>query len=265
MSDTRPDFDFRDLVCVRAMLTLVDSGISARRIRNAVAVLQETVPDLADPLAALRLWAEGSERIVVHHQGVLVEPEGQMVLDFATSKDKKLEPAQIAEAGDPQEELKQGLTELFQLGCTLDSDPDTYQDAIEAYEFCIEIDESFADAHCNLGAVYYNIGRRDPARRCFERCLEIEPRHVEAHFNLANILEEAGCNEMALSHYRAALRADPFYADLHVNMALLYERMSQPKQVREHWRRYLQLHPSGAWSEVARQRLGLGDGEDGAE
>ncbi|MCP5042052.1 MAG: tetratricopeptide repeat protein, partial [bacterium] len=98
-------------------------------------------------------------------------------------------------------------------------------------------------------------GKPAPARRCFERCLEINARHVEAHFNLANLLEEEGCNEMAMSHYRAAQRADPFYAELHVNMALLYERMASPHSGLDHWRRYLQLDPTGAWSEVARQRL----------
>ena len=119
-----------------------------------------------------------------------------------------------------------------------------------------EIDPTFADAHCNLGAVLYNSGAPEAARRCFERCLEIDSRHVEAHFNLANLLEEAGCDEMAMSHYRQALRSDPFYAELHVNMALLYERLSAPGSGREHWRRYLQLDPMGTWSEVARQRLG---------
>ena len=60
-----------------------------------------------------------------------------------------------------------------------------------------------------------------------------------------------------MSHYRQALRSDPFYAELHVNMALLYERLSAPDTGRDHWRRYLQLDPTGAWSEVARQRLEL--------
>jgi DNA-binding transcriptional MerR regulator len=91
----QPDFDFRDLVCVRAMLSLVDRGISVRRIRSAIAVLQENLPDLDDPLAALRLWDDVSERIVVQHEGVLSEPEGQMVLDFGDSSAGCNDPAPI--------------------------------------------------------------------------------------------------------------------------------------------------------------------------
>lgn len=266
----RPDFDFRDLVCVRAMLTLVDRGISVRRIRRAVAVLQENLPDLDDPLAALRLWSDGSERIVVQHDGVLIEPEGQMVLDFSGASPALDEPSSIDRhhvelaAESPIESYTERMT-LFERGCGLDSDPATYNEAISAYEQCIALDPSFADAHCNLGAVLYNAGKAETARRCFERCLELDARHVEAHFNLANLLEETHCDEMALSHYRAALRADPFYAELHVNMALLYERLasmrsdpsSKPNSGRDHWRRYLQLDPTGAWAEVARERLGM--------
>ncbi|MCP4036735.1 MAG: tetratricopeptide repeat protein [bacterium] len=250
-----PDFDFRDLVCVRAMLALVDRGISVRRIRRAVTVLNENIPDLDDPLAALRLWSDGSERIVVQHDGVLIEPEGQMVLDFSGGGGAAADPASISDRPKDPNQMFEEVLSLFEKGCSLDSDPASYEQAKEAYERCLEIDPGFADAHCNLGAVLYNAGKPAPARRCFERCLEINARHVEAHFNLANLLEEEGCNEMAMSHYRAAQRADPFYAELHVNMALLYERMASPHSGLDHWRRYLQLDPTGAWSEVARQRL----------
>ncbi len=238
------------------MLSLVDRGISVRRIRSAIAVLQENLPDLDDPLAALRLWDDVSERIVVQHEGVLIEPEGQMVLDFGDGGAAVNDPAPIAtRPAKNSSQIFEEVMLLFERGCGLDSDPTSYRDAMSAYERCIELDPTFADAHCNLGAVLYNAGKRASARRCFERCLDIDCRHVEAHFNLANLLEEDGCDEMALSHYRAALRSDPFYAELHVNMALLYERLSTPDNGRDHWRRYLQLDPTGTWSEVARQRL----------
>ncbi len=60
---------------------------------------------------------------------------------------------------------------------------------------------------------------------------------------------------MALRHYQAALQADPLHADLHVNIALVYERLQLERKGRDHWRRYLQLEPTGAWAEVARQRI----------
>ncbi len=252
------DYEFRDLVGLRAVLSLLEQGISLRRIRGAVEVLRERAPEIEDPLVALRLWGEGSARMVVERDGRWTEPDGQILLGFdaATAADAvRSGVASIDAAAVAAEEAPPSAGDHFERGCRLDADPATYAQAVEAYEAALEADPEFADAHCNLGAVFYNRGERDDARRHFERCLRLDPGHVEAHFNLANLLEEEGCNEMALHHYRAGLAADPFYPDLHINLALLYEKMELLPSAGEHWKRYLQLEPEGSWSEVARLRL----------
>jgi tetratricopeptide (TPR) repeat protein len=244
------DYAFRDLVGFRAVLSLLEQGISLHRIRRSVEALRERAPDIEDPLVALRLWAEGSERMIVERDGGWMEPDGQMLLSFA-SAGAEGEVASIDGAAEPGP----SAGDHFERGCRLDADPATYDEAIDAYQAALGAEPDFADAHCNLGAVFYNRGEREDARRHFERCLRLDPGHIEAHFNLANLLEEEGCNEMALHHYRLGLVADPFYSDLHINLALLYEKMELPRNAQSHWRRYLQLEPSGSWSEVARLRL----------
>jgi tetratricopeptide (TPR) repeat protein len=259
-------FEFQDLVCVRAVLTLLDHGVPLQRIRQSIEILRQHVPELEEPLRALRVWGQSSRRVVVRHQGHLLELDGQVVLEFGESEDASTEiaalrpefsaggsPATRARGDEPVEEL--GALDWFEIGCGLDLDSETYEQAIIAYRNAVEIDSDFADAHCNLGAALYNKGVRDEARGCFERCLELDARHVEAHFNLANLLEEAGDAEQALDHYRDALKGDPLYADLHINLALLYEKLEQSGRGREHWRRYLQIEPNGPLAEVARQRL----------
>lgn len=250
-------FEFRDLVCLRGILSLLEQGVPLRRIRRNVEILRDRLPDLDDPLRSLRVWVEGSERMVIRHEGVLFEPDGQLVLDFgadAAGPDAESVTA-IGEAAGEEERPEEMAEEWFERGCRLDGDPATYDEALVAYRRGIELNPEFADCHCNLGVVHYNRGERGPARRCFERCLEIDEEHVEANFNLANLLEEDGCDEMALRHYRAALAADPLYADLHINIALVYEKLELLPQARLHWRRYLQLESEGTWSSVARQRL----------
>ncbi len=252
-------FEFRDLVGARAVLGLIDQGISLRRIRASVEVLRDRMPEVDDPLGSLRLWAEGSPRVVVDHDGKLLEPGGQLMLDFRGDGGEASEVADLASLRDAAAIHELTALEWFERGCSLDADPSTYERAEAAYRHAIEIDPTFGDAHCNLGAVLYNRGQRGAARRCFERCLELEPGHVEANFNLANLLEEDGADEIALGHYRKALRSDPMYPDLHVNLALLYERLGSPAQSRQHWQRYLKLEPSGTWAEVARGRLEQGE------
>jgi tetratricopeptide (TPR) repeat protein len=258
------DFEFRDLVCARAVLGLIQQGIPLRRIRRSVEVLRRTLPDLDDPVGSLRVWAEGSPRMVVDHDGRLLEPDGQMVLDFRHEPDGESEVLDLEDRREARgPDARAVAIEWFERGCLLDSDPETFAEAVDAYRRAVEADPGLSDAHCNLGAVLYNQGERVQARACFERCLEIDPVHVEANFNLANVLEEEGRDREALRHYSNALKGDPLYPDLHVNLALLFEKLGEPHRARLHWARYLQLEPAGAWAEVARGRVHDGRGPQG--
>jgi len=248
-------FEFRDLVGARAVIALLDQGVPLRRIRRSIERLRQRLPEIDDPLGALRIGPAGPDSVVARHGDLWMEPEGQLLLDFASGESSGEPVARFERAADVATGAAGNAADCFELGCHLDADPGTYKDAIAAYQRAIELEPDFADAHCNLGAVLFNQGRRGLARKSFERCLALDPGHIESHFNLANLLEEEGCNDMALRHYRAALDANPFYADVHVNLALLCEKMKLGRTARQHWRRYLQLDPVGSWSDLARQRL----------
>jgi tetratricopeptide (TPR) repeat protein len=253
-SSSRQDseFEFGDLVTVRSVLSLLDRGVSLRRIRGSVALLRKRIPDVDRPLGSLRPWLDGSRRVVVRHDGVLVEPDGQLVLEFGPTQTNS-PVALCVPASKPSH--AESAAEWFEQGCKLDSNRSTYAEAIEAYKRAIECDPECADAHCNLGSVYFNQDRLASSRSCFERALAIDPRHVEANLNLATLFEEEGRYQMALRHYKVALGADPMFADAHVSLALVYEKIGLRRKARGHWRRYLQLEPSGTWVEIARQRL----------
>jgi tetratricopeptide (TPR) repeat protein len=247
---------------VKAVLALLDGGVPLQRIRQSVDILRKQVPELQEPLYALRVWGETSSRVVVRHDGRLLEPDGQLVLEFEAAGSAQVDaevaslpPPQVEPTGSGEPSSELGALDWFEIGCGFDSDSATYARAIAAYRSAVALDPDFADAHCNLGAALYNNGDRAEARRCFERCLELQSTHVEGRFNLANKVDEEGATEAALDHYRAALRGDPLYADLHINLALLYEKLGQAEQGRQHWRRYLQIEPAGALADVARQRL----------
>ena len=252
--DGHPGFGFRDLVTARAVLSLIEQGISLRRIRRSVDELRQRLPELDEPLTALRLWADGSPRVVVRHDGSWLEPDGQLLLDFLGE-----EPPSVTELERARHEAETrdwSTATWFERGCQLDGDPRTYEEAADAFRRAIELAPGFADAYCNLGAVLYNQGRRADARASFERCLEECRTHVEGNFNLANMLEEEGADQAALRHYLEAWRADPDYPDLHVHLALVYEKLGMREQGGVHWARYLDLDPEGAWASIARERLG---------
>lgn len=253
-------YGFRDLVVLRAIVSMIDRGIPLQRIRRHLEVLRDRLPDLADPAGALRLASESGDRVALRRDGRWEEVGGQLLLEFsnaAAETPPNITPLATADAAalrDPRPGPSDAIF-WFEKGCELDVDSRAWPEAALAYEKAIALDADYADAYCNLGAVRYNQGQRAAARRAFEACLARAPEHVEANFNLANVLEEAGEDELALTLYRRALAVDPVYPDLHINLALLYEKLGRMRPACRHWRRYLQIDPMGSWAAVARQRL----------
>lgn len=249
--DGRTVFGFGDLLQVRRLVSLVEDGVSVRRIRRSLDALRARLPDLEQPLRELLLSTSGAGRVAVRHGGVLIEPDGQLALDF----DAMTEPAEPRVPIPIEGEGECDALGWFERGCELDAESSRSSEAIEAYRQAITLDPDFADAYCNLGTVYFNQSDRTAARQWYEQALVHDEAHLEANFNLANLSEEEGRRESAVHHYKLALRTDPFFADAHLNLALLYEKLDLHRTARQHWRRYLQQVPNGNWSEIARQRL----------
>ena len=253
-------YAFRDLVCLRSIVSLLEKGIPLQRIRRNVEMLRDRLPEMDEPAAALRLWDENSDRLVVRRDGQLEEAGGQLLLEFgnesAPGRDAVTSLADLDRSAAGQAPAESGdALAWFERGCELDAEPGQSEAAIEAYEKAIELEHDFADAYCNLGAVRYNRGQRREARRAFEACIARQADHIEANFNLASVLEEEGEDDLALTYYLRALAADSLYPDLHINLALLYEKLGRARRACEHWRRYLLLEPRGSWAEIARLRL----------
>jgi tetratricopeptide (TPR) repeat protein len=253
-------FAFDDLVRLRALVGLISQGVSVRTIRGAVAQLERRLPELHEPLAALRVWGGSKRRMVARHGDALVDANGQLVLDFEASREpsvvRELAPnAPVAEAAAPA----RTAFAWFEQGCMLDAQAGKASEALAAYRKAVELAPDFADAWCNLGTVHFHRGERQEARSCYERSLAVDADHLEANFNLANLLDDEGRRETALHHYKTAVRVDPTFADARLNLALLYDRMGLRRLGREQWRHYLQLVPTGSWADLARERVGEAD------
>jgi tetratricopeptide (TPR) repeat protein len=249
-------FAFDDLVRLRALLGLISQGVSVRRIRGSVERLEKHLPELREPLSALRVWGGSTRRVVARHGEALLEPDGQLVLDFEVERALS-QVARIApEAGAG--ELAPAPTNAFgwfERGCELDAQAGKAAEALAAYRRAVELAPDFADAWCNLGTVHFHRGERSEARACYERALAADPDHLEANFNVANLLDDEGRREAALHHYKVAVRVDPSFSDARLNLALLYDRMGLRRMGRDQWRHYLQLVPTGSWADLARERI----------
>jgi tetratricopeptide (TPR) repeat protein len=249
-------FAFDDLVRLRVLVGLISQGVSVRKIRGTVAGLEKRVPELREPLSALRVWGGDARRVVARHGDALVDADGQLVLDFEAERASPV-VAEIAAAARAAEGAPAPSTAFawFERGCVLDTQAGKAAEALSAYRRAVDLAPDFADAWCNLGTVHFHRGERGEARSCYESALAADADHLEANFNLANLLDDEGRRETALHHYKAAVRVDPSFADARLNLALLYDRMGLRRMGREQWRHYLQLVPTGSWADLARERV----------
>src|SRR5213080_451661 len=178
-------YDFRDLIALRTVKQLIETGVPASRLRRALAALRETHSQVQAPLTELRVLSDGKD-VIVEREGARLEPlTGQFVMNFETR--------QLDE--EVQVISERGADEWFALAL--------------AYENVLRRDPQRTDALINCGTLYYEQGNFEKAGECYRRAIEIDPQSALAHFNLGSVLEEMGQLEEARRHLRLAVRLDP--------------------------------------------------------
>jgi DNA-binding transcriptional MerR regulator len=139
-------FSFQDLLLLRSVGDLIRAGVAPARVREAVTMLREQLPDDAS-LTEVSLGASGSS-VVVRVDTTTWEPaSGQTVLDLdAGAVADRI--ALVAESPEPSTDSRSAADWYVFADEIESSDPDA---ATDAYRRALEVDETFADAHLNLG------------------------------------------------------------------------------------------------------------------
>jgi len=263
------EFTFSDLLALKAVKKLREQNVSARRIQLSVASLKELLADVDQPLAQLRITAEGRRVTVNTGSGRMDAMSGQLLLDFDSREIEKLrsfptaadaakakeEAAQKAnQAG--QEAAREQLSEhWFQKGLNLEETGAPVEAAILAYRKAIEANPNATGALVNLGTIAFRMRKMKEAATFYARAIEADPTYPLAHFNLGNLFDEQGDFENAAGHYRDAIRLNPRYADAYFNLALLCERNNDLLQAVGYWHCYLKLDSTSSWAGTARKQI----------
>jgi tetratricopeptide (TPR) repeat protein len=244
-SDPARFYNFRDLIGLRTVKQLLESGVSANRLQKALSALNEKLSRVDAPLSQLRILSDGKD-VVVEHGAARLEPlSGQFVLNFETRElDENVRFIAQRSAGD-----------WLAMALSFESDKSTRSEAIDAYNRCVNADPNNADALLNCGTLFYEDGNLEKAADYFRRAIEVQPQNALAHFNLGSVLEEMGQLEDARLHLRQSVNLDPNHADAHYNLAFVCEKLRSFAEAREHWQAYVKIDPVGPWSAYARQRV----------
>ena len=253
-------YGFSDLVVLRTLATLRESGVSAAKIRRAVEALREKLDSVSDPLKELKIFSDRG-KITVRVGGTQMEPiSGQLLLDFDSTEFYRLlsfpkEPARDSPMAT-QASRRAEAAISFEAALRLEQRGAPPGEVIRAYERAVELDPASAGALVNLGTIYFHLRKWDDAERHYRRALEADPQYALAYFDLGNLYDEKGDRAQAMLQYLMATRLDPGYADAHYNLALLYQATGQLMRAVRHWKIYLKIDRSSTWAEIARQELG---------
>jgi tetratricopeptide (TPR) repeat protein len=241
-------FSFSDLIAIETIKGLAARKVPANRIRRAISALESELKSAQSPLSMLRISTNGKQ-VVVHLPKAEARPyeplTGQFVLNFEISELAKKVRAMASRSAE----------EWFHLGMECDSDPQSLDQAAQAYRKAIDAAPDWVEAHINLGTALYQLGRMEEAREEFETAIKFEPNNPLAEFNLGCVLDQLGHAEDSIKHLLRAVVLAPGLADAHLNLALAYEKRGSPQDAIRHLSLYLRYDPNGPWAEFARTRI----------
>jgi tetratricopeptide (TPR) repeat protein len=231
-------FDFRQVVGAKTLCELARAGISIEKIRRSLEQLQVWLPDAEQPLDQLALL-EKNGHIMVRLEEGLVEPSGQMFLDFGDSQ-------AIVQVQSTSAE------QWFEIGCQHEEEG-FLAEAVDAYRHALLVGGPDAEVCFNLANVLCALGQHEEASERYRQVVEIDCHHAEAWNNLGVVLTDLKRMDDAIEALRRAI--DLNYIDAHYNLADLLETTGKKSQAHEHWHAYLRHEPHGPWSKYARSKL----------
>jgi tetratricopeptide (TPR) repeat protein len=212
------------------------------------------------PLAELAIVVDGRQ-MLLRHGDELVEPSGQLRLDFDAHETDNEEPeratilspaallsgGQRAVATESPDTLVDWAAELEESG--------DLAAAAEMYRAALAAGGPQADVCFQLAELLYRLGDAAAARERYYMAIELDEDYVEARANLGCVLAELGQPELAIAALQGAIAHHEAYADAHYHLARTLDEAARAEDARAHWQRFLELAPDSPWAEEARERL----------
>jgi tetratricopeptide (TPR) repeat protein len=238
-------FDFQQVSAARTLHDLTASGVSAERIRRALAKLKKFMPALEQPLQQLATLEKNGQMLVRLEAGDLAEADGQLHFEF--TDDPAPSPMRIAPGPRTAVEwLEQGLEQERE---------GFLEEAAASYRQALLAGGPDPQTCLNLGNVLRSLGNKAQALERYAQAVEADPDFVDGWNNLGTLLVELDKPDDACVAFHKAIAADPNDPRTHYNLADTLDEMGRYQDALPHWQAYAQADPFSKWGTYARQRI----------
>ena len=96
--------------------------------------------------------------------------------------------------------------------------------AIACFEKAIQINPSYADAHCNLGSAFIRKNQLKDAILAYKEAIDIDPNFAQPYFNLGILLNNIGKVDEAIACFQSAVDLVPNWIEAKHYLGKLLER-----------------------------------------
>jgi tetratricopeptide (TPR) repeat protein len=219
----------------RVAALLGDSYVHLRRYDQAIALLAPLEKAHGDNLDFE--WAMGTALVGAGqlHEGVArvekVAQQGHRAQAYLLAAEVYLKLTFYKRArtnADAAVRLDPNLPGVFTVSGIIDTFWGDKKEAESAFEKALQVNPDDAEAHLQLGVVFYTEQRLDSARKQLDRALDLEPSSVFALYELARVERTQGHLQAAARYLEKAVRAEPQWLAPHIELAAIYYLLKRP-------------------------------------
>jgi DNA-binding transcriptional MerR regulator len=251
-----PYFDFREVSNVRRLADLIAAGVSPRQIQTSLLGMQSVLGPGDRSLDQLEILAGGARLVLRDDEGLLEPTSGQRVFDFEppatpapeiTNETGEATPARNVQTHWTASEWRQEACRHLEAG--------ELEAAVEAFRLSLMDQPLQPEVHFQLAETLYRMNDLPAALERYHVAVELDHNYLEAWTQLGCVYVESGRVEPAVEAFRIAIDVHADYPDAHLHLAEALHQLGQTTAAVPHWQQYLQFDHRGPWAENARQRL----------
>jgi len=124
-----------------------------------------------------------------------------------------------------------------------------FENAVEAYEKGISIDNEYPDLFNNLGNAYYSLAQKTNDRIFLEKsilslqkAIELEPDYVNPYNGLGLAYRKSGDVDKAISHWEKALELKPDFDQALINLGITHMSQGLKTQALDYFNKYKEYY-----------------------